>query len=170
MARTTRPNDWAEFTLTDGSTRHGFVYAVDPESGHVVLLQPVGGAESAAPQSADSHHQVTPLIVFGGSIVAVYQQPRSAACDRPESEVIRLTRSDVSELAGADEATVTARRHALRELLHTQHAPFEEAESGNFLVLGCLRISPPYRPHTCECENEIVLDRFLEMLAQVPDL
>ena len=135
----------------------GVLHTVDPESGHLVLLQPSDDGVDGS---------VSPLIVFASAIANAVQQAGGACADDDAT----LERVD-TELASDDlfdAASVERRRIALIELLSSQRAPFEEASAGELLILGCLRIRPPYTSHSCSCENETVLDRFLEMLAENP--
>ena len=161
-----RLDAWATVSLVDGGCHHGVLYAADPESGHVVLLQPHTPEEGSADE--DSRPSVKPLVIFGPSIATVYQDSVAPTDD----SVLHLerVRTGVAPRLSSDRTDLHAvapsndeRRLALRGLLLAHHVPFEECEGGSFVVLGCLRIEPPYTAQACCCDNEVVLDRFSEM-------
>ena len=166
-----RLDDWARVTLQDGSVVCGVLYTADPESGHIVLLQP---------PAEGSHHPATvvPQILFAQSIAQIHQNkiPGAPPVSPLHAGVASLKRvepdggassSDPAE-APFESATVELRRQALTALLRSQRAPFDELPGGELLILGCLRVAPPYTSRSCACENEIVLDRYLEMIAANP--
>lgn len=155
----TSPGQWAAVRLTDGSIHRGVVYAVDPEVGHMVLLQP-----------SDALDTVQPVILFASSIAHVRVAPTMA--DRadavlPADAVLKRAGGDDDHLA-LDASTISLRLEAVCARLHAKHVPYEEKENGVLLVLGCLQVGPPYTLASCRCENEIVLDRFVEMISHPP--
>ena len=144
--------EWAAVQLTDGSEHHGVLHAADPESGHVVLLQPV--------DDADDPQAVAPLVLFGPSILTISQaRTRTPSAARDGT----LTRESDAADAVAD-VDVDAQRASFRDFLRTEGAPFEEHADGRFVVLGCLEISAPYTRRSIRCENATVLERFLDIL------
>lgn len=145
-------DEWAVVRLRDGTTHRGVVHTVDPESGNVVLLRPVAGGDRSA---------VSPIVLFAGGIASVVQQRGTAGSTES------LARVD-AKAASYDEATTAARLAELRDRLRQRLLPFEDVAGGGLLVVGCLRVAPPYTVASCRCENEIVLDRFLELLADLP--
>jgi len=153
-----RRGAWAVVKLIDGSRHAGVLYAVDPESGHVVLLRPAKA--EADDQAAGS--RVAPLVLFGPSIVSIAQSPDAAGA-ASEAHLDRIAPADCSP---STQRTTDSeqRRAAVRAALRAERAPFEEHLDGTFVVLDCLQIGPPYARHSCRCENEIVLDRILELL------
>ena len=148
---------WTVARLADGTVQSGVLYTVDPESGHVVLLQPAANGD---------RRSVEPLIVFASAIVNVMQEA-GGACASDDATLERVDAHLVGD-NGFDAASIERRHAALTGLLSSQRAPFEECPGGELLILGCLRIHPPYTSRSCRCENETVLDRFLEMLADNP--
>lgn len=159
---------WALVELEDGSQHRGVIYTVDPEAGHVLLLQPCDGDDPCA---------VTPLVLMGNSVERITQehadshrgaQPDVLAADAVLHRIADDSDDDApppsARIDTADEATIERRRAKLCSLLREQRAPFEELPKGDLLVLGCLRVAPPYTPRACRCENEVVLDRFTDML------
>ena len=160
---------WTVARLTDGSVRTGVLYTVDPESGHVALLRPA--ADSAFNLEA-GHTSVKPLLLFSSSITQIVQPPLELKHVPLEPPVASATLERVvagrQEQLSFDSEALEARREALVVLLRSQRIPFEETAGSALLVLGCLRIAPPYVPRSCSCENEIVLDRFLGILDQNP--
>ena len=151
---------WAAVRTTDGSTHHGVVYTLDPECGHLVLLQPTDGDSTA----------VLPRVLFSASIVSIAQaSDASDGMVGPGPLALHCVEATGSESMSdapklLDAAAIEHRRTALCSLLRSQRAPFEELPRGELLILGCLKVMPPYTPSSCRCENEIVLDRFLDML------
>ena len=83
-----RRGAWAVVKLIDGSRHAGVLYAVDPESGHVVLLRP---AQAEADQAAGS--RVAPLVLFGPSIVSIAQSPDATGA-ASEAHLDRITPAD----------------------------------------------------------------------------
>ena len=151
------PGEWARVRLVDGSVHRGFLYAADPESGHVVLLR--AGADS---------NRVAPIVLFGGAIESITQAGSASAADAQLKRAVPSSREiTAGSGAGDGAANVNERRKAVRSALLAERAPFDEQADGQFVVLGCLRIAPPYTRHSCRCENEVVLDRFLELLGQI---
>ena len=151
---------WASVRLHDGSIHRGVVHTVDPETGNVVLLRPdpTGGDATRA----------APVVLFAHAIAAFSQgaDPHRAAT----AETGALAPADPGPSTPVlDHATVEARLAALCELLRAQHLPFARVPDG-LLVLGCLHIAPPYTASACRCENEIVLDRVVELItaAELP--
>ena len=144
-----RRGAWAVVKLIDGSRHAGVLYAVDPESGHVVLLRP---AKAEADDQAGGS-RVAPLVLFGPSIVSMAQSP-DAAGTASEAHLARITPADCSP---STQRTTDSeqRRAAVRAALRAERAPFEEHLDGTFVVLDCLQIGPPYARHSCRCENEI---------------
>ena len=162
-----RLDDWVRVTLQNGSVIRGILYTADPETGHIVLLQP-------AAEGSSRPGVVTPQLLLAESIVQIHQYPSDAATALPlhagPATLKRIEADGCDEPAEAlfDSATVELRRQSLTTLLRSQRAPFEELSGGVLLILGCLRVVPPYTSRSCVCENEIVLDRFLEMCAANP--
>jgi len=149
---------WAAVRLTDGSQHRGFVHTVDPECGNVLILQQMNDPVS-----------VVPTVLFSSSIDCIVTEDEGK-CDL---RVVKLERhathaSGSSTNESYDDSLCELRRAALRSLLILQRAPFEEQSDGKIVILGCLFVDPPYTVHSCRCENEIVLDRFLEMLKRSP--
>ena len=162
-------NEWACVRLIDGSVHRGVVYAADPESGHLVLLTPAARGEDAT-DAMTGGDAVRPLVLFGSSIASVTQRGGSGerAAQTHLDSALLLERVDgQGHGTTLDVPTTEARRCALRYQLKMQRLPFEESTGGEFVVLGCLHCEPPYMQHSTRCENEIVLDRFLELLTHV---
>ena len=157
---------WAVVRLVDGSLERGILYARDPESGHVLLLRP-------DEQPGADRRAVRPRLIFSASISEVIQEPPEATPEQMQFREALLTRvvEGHEQRAGGEvePSTQAARQAAVRDLLLAHRLPFEERERGVFVVLGCLEVGPPYTAHSCRCENEIVLDRFLQMLEMIPD-
>ena len=143
------PNRWAVIRLNDGSTYRGIVYAVDPESGHVVMLETGQG-------DAD----VRPVVLFSASIASVSQHDTEEAL---AADVQLVHSSGLAQVEPETRAAVHTRQRALRAVLLSERVPFEETTDGEFVVLGCLRCAAPFTRSTIHCENEIVLDRFLSL-------
>lgn len=162
-----RVGHWAAVRLVDGSIHRGVIYTVDPESRHLVLLRPPDDAAADA-------HAVRPMVLFADAIAQVWQDSSSGAAEAlPIADVTLERLNPDGEADGCasdhmDAPLVERRRVALCALLRSQRAPFEEQPDGTLLILGVLLVNPPYTPRACRCENEIVLDRFLEMLATNP--
>ena len=160
---------WTVARLTDGTVRTGVLYTMDPESGHVALLRPA--AESTFNLEA-GHTCVTPLLLFSSSIAQIVQPPPEPKTVPLEAPVASATLERVvagrQDQLSFEPEVIEARREALVVLLRSQRIPFEETAGRSLLILGCLRIVPPYVSLSCSCENEIVLDRFLGILDQNP--
>ena len=156
----TRCGEWAVIRLVDGSAHRGVLYAMDPESGHVVLLRPIESQNGAC--------NAAPIVLFGHAIASISQGGGGASNGAGAAQLERILVRDDPESINVDGTPANLdtedRRAAVRAMLLTQRAPFEEQTDGVFVVLGCLHIAPPYTRRACRCENEIVLDRFLELL------
>ena len=173
---TLRLGEWTVVVMCDGSEHRGVLYTADPESGHMVLVRPADDAQ-------DEHdHSVIPTVLFNASIAKIVQEAQAVGVAEslaPDASLAREHRADelgdnidataaAMGLDGLDAAVLDLRREALISLLRSQRAPFEELDGGELLLLGCLRVRPPYTERSCDCENEIVLDRFCEMLSMHP--
>ena len=165
---------WARVTLTDGSKKLGVLHAVDPESGHVVLLQPAETSEAAVVGSAQGS-SVRPLIVFRHSVALIEQRAQDATVESPQD--MRLERASGADSRGeaVDEHQASptgtaeacdARRQAIKDLLLAERLPYEEDEDGTFIILERMRFAPPYTAAMCQCENEVILDRVFEALSR----
>ena len=159
---------WTVARMMDGSVHRGVLYTVDPESGHMVLLKPVPSEDGKMQPNI-----VTPFVLFAASLDYVAQDSDDGTRNAHElfsnAKLVHIGNGDAD--AGEisfDDSTIETRRQALMALLSSQRAPFVEQPGGELLILGCLRIIPPYTPSSCICENEIVLDRVLEIIAQHP--
>lgn len=154
-----RPNSWITATLVDGTTLGGFVHAVDPETGNVLLLEP----------QEDGASEVEPVVVFSHALASFEQH--GAALPAGASE--RATLLPVGPRgAQTVDATEQSRRYmALCDLLRKQRIPFttEPCDKGGELlvILSCLRVAPPYTEESCSTENETVLRRFRDLLARL---
>lgn len=82
----------------------------------------------------------------------------------PVARVLQRVREG-AQAAPRDPAAVETRRSALCTLLRRQRIPYSELADGVLHVLSCLRVAAPYTPGSTVCENEIVLGRFLRLLA-----
>ena len=74
-----------------------------------------------------------------------------------------------------DAKEIASRCDAICTLLRKQRVPFQLEPSSDgagsgtsvIVVLGCLTISAPYTEDSCQCENETVLGRFTQLIAQL---
>ena len=108
---------------------------------------------------------VRPLAIFAHALASI-EQHGEPPLTQPGPVSLEPLRIGIAE--EVDAASIAARREAICEMLRRHHVPFELSgpTSEELHVLGCLRIAPPYSAHTCQCENEVVLGRFLSLLQQ----
>ena len=146
---------WAIVRLVDNTCHRGLIYTVDPEARHLIMLQPseIDGSRRA-------------LVLPMHAVVAIMQEAAAAPYAVPALHRSAST-ARTADNGPINETISERRRAALCKRLTQQQAPFEELPNGELVVFGCVRVSPPYTAHACRCENEVVLDRFLEMLTDV---
>ena len=108
---------------------------------------------------------VRPLAIFAHALASIEQHGDPPAT-QPEAVSLEPLRVGIAE--ELDAASIAARREAICDMLRRHRVPFELSgpSSEELHVLSCLRVSPPYTARTCQCENEIVLGRFLSLLQQ----
>jgi len=173
------PWDWASasqligrritLSLGDGSTRGGWLHAVDPESISAVLVTP-------PPQGTAS-------VVFGASIAgcAVVSGAEPWYGASLGDLLPALPKGEWSwdgapgaggdhagrdgDGAPADAAAVEARRAALCVVLQKARLPYTQTADGGIAVLGgAAWCGPPFAPENCEGENEMMLVRLRELV------
>ena len=149
---------WALVRLVDGSSQRGLIYTVDPESQHLVLLQPSADA-------MDGETSFRACVIPAHAVTAIMQDAAPAPCS---VDALRRTHDGGPRASEMSETRVEQRRADLCVLLRAQRAPFEERPDGELIVFGCVHIRPPYTARACRCDNEMVLDRFLDMLRTSP--
>ena len=177
---------WAAVRLVDGSYRRGVVYTIDPEKGHVVLLQTADGTKSNGGNGASSADDcaVTPLVLPSSSIESFVQEEAAECLLGPG---VTLQRVDVKSAPASSQAIAASpvasksltsdlfedepeddedaacerRRAAICALLTEQQVPFAiEQPGGTLTVLDCLHIGSPFTASSCRCENALILERF----------
>ncbi|KAJ1637675.1 hypothetical protein T492DRAFT_950104 [Pavlovales sp. CCMP2436] len=166
---------FAALELSDGTRLTGLVYAVDPETGNVVLCTPVDDSGGGG----GSVHCVRATAVFAHAIRSVRELAESDSAGLGDMDLVRVAEPSVGAAAGprADEPSGAQARDRLRRLcalLGAHRVPFTttgETGPGDALpsveAFGSLRIEPPYTASTCACENELVLRRVQALLRQL---
>jgi hypothetical protein len=122
----------------------------------------------------------TPTVIFHDAVASVQQIPTQvSSAPAPRQVSVRPLSGENPRLEAAplDARALEMRCEAICALLRKQRVPFElqreagEGESSGaavIVVLGCLRIPAPYTDDLCQCENETVLGRFRQLLAEIP--
>lgn len=157
----------------DGSGHRGVARAIDPETGSIVLLK----CSTSALSSPEVGETVYPILISGHALESIQRhcgaaRAEGAANGSPAAQAARpqvlLPVRLESTVEILDDALCARRCEAICTLLERQCVPFtiEHAADGgaHIVVLGCLRAWPPYSEHTCRCENEMVLNRFQQLL------
>mmetsp|Transcript_48456 Transcript_48456/g.112271 ORF Transcript_48456/g.112271 Transcript_48456/m.112271 type:complete len:183 (-) Transcript_48456:236-784(-) len=172
---------WVTARLADGSVHAGALHSKDPRSGNLLLLKP---SEQAADDCC-----VVPIFLMRDAILDVqYHGKHESASHSTDARL-----EPMNKLRGAlhEAPNVQAslhRRQAICELLHRQRVPYQLLSStppaasptdssgisdvgddaaAQLTILGCLRAWPPFVGDSCQCENELVLGRYLHLLSQV---
>mmetsp|Transcript_12928 Transcript_12928/g.42308 ORF Transcript_12928/g.42308 Transcript_12928/m.42308 type:complete len:177 (+) Transcript_12928:8-538(+) len=155
---------WITATLEDGSTHLGVVHTVDPETGNMVLLR----------ESSDGPKNfVLPTMLFYHAIRAVHPHGTSVTATDLSSGDTATSLVPASRYATAkpDQTEIDRRRAVICEALSRQRVPYALQQPANghiagddIVVLGTLVCSAPYMSSSIQCENEMVLGRFRELL------
>ena len=75
-------------------------------------------------------------------------------------------------ITGMGLEAVAERRRRVRSALEHARVPVEEVRESNspapaLVVMGCVRVPPPYTADACECANEIVLSKVRQLVDNV---
>ena len=75
-------------------------------------------------------------------------------------------------ITGMGLEAVAERRRRVRSALEHARVPVEEVSESDspaptLVVMGCVRVPPPYTADTCECANEIVLSKVRQLVDNV---
>jgi len=147
-------SNWVECTLSTGETLRGILYSVDPEQGHLLLLN-----------NTRVEGTWCPMLLFNNHVVDV-----QVLADQPECK-LDLECNDIAIVMGEKLATQTnnkgetdvARKQELKHFLESNHLPVEE-QGDCITVLGCVKILPPYTPAHCQSTNTIALGKIQSLL------
>ena len=75
-------------------------------------------------------------------------------------------------ITGMGLEAVAERRRRVRSALEHARVPVEEVSESDspapaLVVMGCVRVPPPYTADACECANEIVLSKVRQLVDNV---
>lgn len=140
--------------LSDGSSRDGWVYTVDPVTRSIVLLQ-----------VNERTFNSGLAFIIGHAIKAVDVQSvdeSKEAC--PDFDKIINTRKNCNY---SDE-DLQQRKSDLKSWLEKNRIPVTEKNGAVLSVMDVLSIEPPYEMDCCRCSNEIILDRIQRLVRSMP--
>jgi hypothetical protein len=151
--------------LAGGLQISGLVYAVDPEGGSAIVCTPVAGG---AP-TAGGGQRVKPRVVFAHAVRRVTAVAPVSLSDLSDMYLQRVGAADGKAESVPKATEIDARLRQLCKLLDEHQLPFAKLNGTGAChptieLFGSLRIEPPYGPHTCTCENELVLTRIRTLL------
>ncbi|KAH3765490.1 gem associated protein 6 [Pelomyxa schiedti] len=135
----------------------GFLYTIDPEAFHVILVS-----------EADKGSGIKTTCVFSSTIQHM-EVVSGSKC------TLDLTGDDISVLWRTPNLvsveSLNNRKQALLQLLSEQRINFEEKEGGAVDVLGgALKIEQPYTPNSCYSSNSLLLERMQTLLRRCETL
>eukprot|EP00300_Choanocystis_sp_HF-7_P000513 c10413_g1_i2.p1 GENE.c10413_g1_i2~~c10413_g1_i2.p1 ORF type:complete len:148 (+),score=26.02 c10413_g1_i2:41-484(+) len=135
--------------VTVGDDSHaGYVFTVDPVTNSVVLvmieLDPLSLTEAR--------------VINGDRVTSIEELPTDPRVQEFLSGTITFT----TQAKGITQQEVSDR-------LSRYHIPYTVSEAGQFTVMDCVTIDPPYLPQSCTGTNRTVLRRVCELLDSRPD-
>ncbi|XP_077286180.1 gem-associated protein 6-like [Arctopsyche grandis] len=137
---------YVSICTSNNSNYEGFVDAIDPYTGSIILSTLICGVPETK-------------IVVGFSIRDITIK------DPPPDRVHRVFISNEKSLDQTDIQSIKSKTHSwlLRNLL-----PVKEVDDKLHVHDGHVIISPPYKPENCTSSNSIVLGRIQHLLQNMP--
>ena len=157
-----RPSSLAEFvnrkvhlTLSDGSTKEGWVYTVDPVTKTFVMLETSGAGKQT--------HSSSLSFVMGHAVQCARATTKAGELCPDFDRILKTgTTSSYSD------EQLRLRKSELKVWLERNRLPVTEKEGEVLCVLDVLRVEPPYEMDCCRCSNEIILDRIQRLIRNMP--
>ncbi|CAL4078291.1 unnamed protein product [Meganyctiphanes norvegica] len=140
-------------TTKDSNTHIGWVYTVDPVSESFILVS-FGKGNTEALVTLVPGYNVTDISILDSTI-------STDTADAIDS-LFRKKQVDYSE------AELSTRREALSVWLSGNRVPFTVRPDMSIEVLQAAVIHPPYVTESIDCLNEVVLDKVIKLLQQMP--
>mmetsp|Transcript_1124 Transcript_1124/g.2609 ORF Transcript_1124/g.2609 Transcript_1124/m.2609 type:complete len:174 (+) Transcript_1124:389-910(+) len=148
----------AQLKLVNGSTRTGFVYAVDPETACVLLLV------------KDPQHDAWSVsAAMPGSIASFSEEDLGGA----EAFAAAMSACPLVSDGGGGAPSFSPeeleeRRRRLEELLRLHRLDVAPCEGGALAVLGgVVRVEAPYTADSCRSTNDMVLQQIAVLIAKL---
>ncbi|XP_071521541.1 gem-associated protein 6-like [Panulirus ornatus] len=139
-------------TTTSHKEHTGWVHTIDPVSESVILVEfdDSGGKEV--------------VIVFGYNVktIRVIDSSPPAGLGAAIDNIFR------KEQVRYSNKELTARRESLCVWLAENRVPYTVREDMSIQVLQVAVITPPYEPQSVQCTNEVVLDKVMKLVQQMP--
>jgi len=145
---------YLDITTKDGSSHIGWVYTVDPVSESIILV------------SFDEEKKEAKIILVPGYNVKYINILTTEISPEMANTVDSLFRK---KQINYSEAELSTRREALSVWLSGNRVPFSVRPDMSIEVLQAAVIKPPYITESIECLNEVVLDKVIKLLQQMPD-
>ncbi|KAK8745180.1 hypothetical protein OTU49_000499 [Cherax quadricarinatus] len=141
-------------TTTDHKQYTGWVHTIDPVSESVVL---VDFGENGSKE----------VILVSGYNVENIKVINSNPPPGLAQFIDTLFRKEQVHYSSQQ---LTARREALCVWLAENRVPYTVTDDMSIQVLQAAMISPPYEPESVQCTNEVVLDKVMKLVQQMPNL
>ncbi|XP_064119286.1 gem-associated protein 6-like isoform X2 [Macrobrachium nipponense] len=141
-----------EVTTTNKQTHIGWVYTVDPVSESAILVEL--GDENTAEVKFLSGYNISDITV-------IEDKPPPGLADTIDN----LFRKKQVHYSSRE---IVERRESLCVWLAGNRVPYTIRDDLSIEVLQTAVIAPPYEPGSIQCTNEVVLDKVMKLVQQMP--
>ncbi|KAG7175817.1 gem-associated protein 6-like [Homarus americanus] len=139
-------------TTTNHTQHTGWVYTIDPVSESVILVE------------FDDKDGKEVIILSGYNVENV----KVINSNPPEGLASTIGNLFKKEQVHYSNQELTARRESLCVWLAENRVPYTVREDMGIQVLQVAVISQPYEPESVQCTNEVVLDKVMKLVQQMP--
>lgn len=147
-----------QITLRSGLSESGVLHAFDPLSKCVALISFADQNRATSIQvKLIPSHAIDRLSIMTDRISADQRLKIEQTFGRPNDH------ASMSDRAQENVDTVRQRKERIVRCLTRHLVPYKDTED-HLQIGSAFRIRPPFRKEDCECANEIVLKRTLDLL------
>ncbi|KAK7077979.1 hypothetical protein SK128_006095 [Halocaridina rubra] len=141
-----------EIVTKDEQQHVGWVYTIDPVSESAILVS----------FQNDSEAEVTFVSGYNISSITVLEERLPPGLAKSIDGLFRKKQVYYSS------KEITERRESLSVWLSDNRVPYSIKEDMSIEVLQSATIHPPYEPGSIQCTNEVVLDKVMKLVQQMP--